>query len=69
MHHTHRTQMHLKRHAMSMSEGERTMSRSRQGGSETTNGEQHNWLHLREQNGGDYVHQPEGKISASERFS
>ena len=69
MHHIHRTLMHQNKHATRVSEGERTTSRSKPEGSETTIGDQHEWLHLGGQNGGAYAHQPEGKITASGRFS
>ena len=65
MHHTHRTLTHLNKHATRVSEGERTTSRSKPGGSETTIGDQHEWLRLGGQNGGADAHQPGVKITAS----
>ena len=44
-------------------------SRSKPGGSETTIGDQHEWLRLGRQNSRADAHQPEGKITATRRFS
>ena len=68
MHHTHRTLMHRNKHATRVSEGEKRHS--------VPNLEEvnHHWRSaqmacLGRQNGEANAHQPEGKITASKKFS